>query len=202
MQRSFKAFICIYAATAVLSGCMAGFSGNRVPATTVDYSALQAPKRDVYVEIVSLRSTDGSTPIENKWMPEENQKIIEDSLRKSGLFKAIRFRGLDQEPSDLKMQLTITEKLSTAGFAGGLTVFSLGLIPSSARFDYVVELKVKSGDGKLRDISRNEDYVTQWMGWFVTPWASTTVLDAKTDTLDRQLSDALNRLTASNAITL
>lgn len=201
MQRLLKIFIVIFTASN-LTGCIAGFSGNRVPATPMDYSALQTPKRNVYLEIVNLRSMDGSTPKENNWMPEENRKIVEHSLRKSNLFKSIKLSGLDQEADDLKMQITITENQFTSGFAGGLTIFSLGLIPSSARTDFVVELKVKKTTGELLQISKNEDYVTQWVGWFVIPWSSHTMLDAKTDTLDRQLSDAINRLVASKELAL
>lgn len=201
MQWLLRTFTVVYTAS-ILAGCMAGFPGNKVPATAMNYTALQAPKRDVYIEIVSLRSIDNSPLTANTWMPEENQKIIANSFSKTNLFKNIKFRGLDQEPNDLKMQITITEKITTSGFAAGLTVLSLGLVPSSARTDFIVDLKVKKTANELLEISKNEDYITQWTGWFVTPWASHTMLDAKTDTLDRQLSDAINRLVATNALAL
>ena len=201
MQKLLKIITTLLAAS-TLNGCIAGFSGNKIPATSLDYTAVQAPKKNIYIEIVNLTSIDGSALKTNTWMPEENQKIVENSLRKSNLFNSIKFRGIDQDADDIKMQITITEKKSTSGFAGGLTVFSLGLIPSSARTDFVLDLKVKTTTGSLLDIAKNEDYITKWVGWFVIPWSSNTTLDAKTDTLDRQLSDAINRLAASKALTL
>lgn len=184
-------------AASILSGCMAGFSGNKIPATSLDYTALQSPPKNVYVEIVNLASTDGSSPKEITWKREENQKIVENSLRKSNLFKNINFRGIDQDVGDLKMQITITENLSTPGFSGALTILSLGLIPSSSRTDFILDLKVKTKTGSLQEVAKNEDYIITWIGWLITPWSSSTVLDAKADTLDRQLSDAINRLVAS-----
>ncbi|MFJ3450695.1 hypothetical protein ACIPM0_21115 [Pseudomonas sichuanensis] len=201
MHKPLRTFTILLAAL-TLNGCMAGFSGNKTPATSLNYTSSHTSKKNVYVEIVNFTSIDGSSPRETIFTREENQKIVENSLRKSNLFNGIKFRGIDQEADDLKVQITITEKVSTSGLSGALTIFSLGLIPSSSRTDFILDLKVKSPANSLQEVAKNEDYITQWVGWFVIPWSSNTILDAKTDTLDRQLSDAINRLVASKALTL
>lgn len=179
-----------------LTGCQAGITGNRISYESPRYSATPAKRTAVYVDLTST-TMFGTEPYPNTLKIQRHQAIVRSALEKTGIFGPVTFNGIEQRPDDLKLQVSI-EETQVVNASSLLVFFSLGLIPSSTRYNYQVTLKAKTAEGDLMEIDRNNDYLTHMLGWFVGPWATTTPDEAEQDTLERQLSAAVNRLLATN----
>ena len=180
-----------------ISSC-ASFEKNELPRSsliTTSNTSNLLNKPTAYVDLTFYSGQPDNTNTKQYASMKRVMPIIKNTIDQSSIFKSISFDKNQSQNVDYTIKIDIynhgDDFAVISGFISGL---SLGIIPGTATDNFTLDLSIIDRSGNIIKKLRNKDSIQSWIGIWFLPSTSNTFEKALNNTIENQITFALNKL--------